>query len=300
MIRVERILCPVDFSTFSARALRHAAVLAKWFKAEITVLHVMAGVGAPLDDFPPYLTPLPPDPQAREKILERLRAFVRPATEAGVRASVEVRQGDVVTQILREERIGPADLIVLGTHGLGGFERLVLGSVTEKILRKAACPVLTVPKEPDGVPAGEILFRSILCPVDFSHESLAALDLAVSLSESANARLTALYVLGWLAEEEPAEFAHFNVPEVRGHMEHDARERLQRAVDERSGGRTIDVAVVAGKPYRQILRVAREKEAGFIVMGVRGRGPVDLAFLGSTTNHVVREASCPVLTLRTG
>jgi len=300
MIRVERILCPVDFSPFSARALHHAVVLAKWFKAEITVLHVMAGVGAPLDDFPPYLTPIPPDPHAREKVLERLRAFVRPATEAGVRTGVDVRQGDVVTQILRGEKSGPADLIVLGTHGLGGFERLVLGSVTEKILRKASCPVLTVPKEPEGVPAGEMLFRSILCPVDFSQESLAALDLAVSLAESANARLTALYVLGWLAEEEPAEYAHFNVPEVRAYMEHDAKKKLQRAVDERSGGRSIDVVVAAGKPYRQILRVAREKETGFIVMGVKGRSAVELAFLGSTTNHVVREASCPVLTLRTG
>ena len=89
-----------------------------------------------------------------------------------------------------------ADLLVIGTHGRSGFERLVLGSVTEKVLRKASCPVLTVPKRlPDAVPVGPVLFKRILCPVDFSESSLHALSYAVSMAQEADGQLTVLHVV---------------------------------------------------------------------------------------------------------
>ena len=91
-----------------------------------------------------------------------------------------------------------ADLIVIGTHGRSGFERLMLGSVAEKVLRKAACPVLTVPAHaPDAVPREAGSVRRILCPVDFSSSSEDALEYALaSLAQEAHARLTVLHRAG--------------------------------------------------------------------------------------------------------
>ena len=91
-------------------------------------------------------------------------------------------------------------LIVIGTHGAGGFEHLVLGSVTEKVLRRATCPVLTVP--PRARTTAKLPFKRILCPLDFSESSLAALDFAFSLAQQGDAELTILHVFEWPAEDE--------------------------------------------------------------------------------------------------
>jgi len=231
--------------------------------------------------------------------LEKLAA---PARENGVPVSFGVYEGHVVGEILDRARDWPADLVVMGTHGRGGFERWVLGSVTEKVLRKASCPVLTVPPPAGGLnPAGPVLFRSIVCPVDFSGASLAALGYALKLAEESCAEITVLHVLEWLLEEEPgARIAGFDVPEFRRYLEKDARERLLTLVpaDARDWCRPRE-AVVGGRPWREILRVAEETRADLVVMGVRGRNPVDLALFGSTTQHVVRGARCPVLVVHT-
>ena len=87
------------------------------------------------------------------------------------------------------------DLIVLGTHGLSGVDRAMLGSVTEKVLRKASCPVLTVP--PAVETAAKVPYKRLLCPVDFSESSLNALRHALSLAEEADASLTILHVFDW-------------------------------------------------------------------------------------------------------
>jgi len=108
-------------------------------------------------------------------------------------------------------------------------------------------------------------------------------------------------VLEWLIEEEPgARIAGFDVPEYRRYLEKDARERLHALVPEeaRDWCRPRE-EVVGGRPWREVLRVAEEASADLVVMGVRGRNPVDIALFGSTTQHVVRGARCPVLVVHT-
>ena len=220
----------------------------------------------------------------------------------GVPVSFGVYEGQVVAEILDRARAWPADMLVMGTHGRGGFERWVLGSVTEKVLRKAPCPVLTVPPPAGGLhPSGAVLFRTIICPVDFSEASLAALEHAMKLAEESSAEITVLHVLEVLVEDEPsARIAGFDVPEFRRYLEKDAREKLHRVVPEeaRAWCRPRE-EVVGGRPWREILRVAKERQADLVVMGVRGRNPVDIVLFGSTTHHVVRGARCPVLVVHT-
>jgi nucleotide-binding universal stress UspA family protein len=184
----------------------------------------------------------------------------------------------------------------MGTHGLSGFERFMLGSVAEKVLRKATCPVMTVP--PASVTATKIPYARLLCPVDFSDSSLAALRFAYSLAQEANANLTILHVFDWPVDDELL-VERFDASEFRRHVEEGARKRLEALVTEEvRQWCTPSTKMAYGKPYREILAEAEREGADLIVIGVRGRNPLDVTVFGSTTNQVVRRASCPVLTLR--
>ena len=166
-------------------------------------------------------------------------------------------------------------------------------------MREAPCPVLTVPPHVSATASEAVTFKRILCPVDFSPSALQGLGFALDLARQADGRVTLLHVVEWLAEEEPRASTHFNVPEYRRHMVDDAQERLRNLVAEES--RTwVEIAdvVVFGRAYREILRAAETKPADLIVMGAQGRGGIGLALFGSTTQQVVRGATCPVLTVR--
>lgn len=299
MIQIRRVLCPTDFSDDARRAFEHAVALARWYEAEITVLHVQPLVPSAAV-FPPVFSPLSLDRVPHERIVEELRRFSAPAVAAGVRSDVMVRDGRPAAEILDLARALPADILVMGTHGRGGFERLVLGSVAEKVLRKAGCPVLTVPPTGESTPAApSSLFSRILCPVDFSPSSARALDYALSLAQEAKASLSVLHVVEWSPGEEVREHRHFDVAGYRRYLEEEACRLLRARIPEEARlWCEMHERVVSGKAYLEIEREAREGKADLIVMGVQGRGALDLMLFGSTTHHVIRESHLPVLTVR--
>ena len=226
------------------------------------------------------------------------------ATTAGIGLDILIDMGQPASHILQRANSLPADLIVMGTHGTSGFVHLVLGSVTEKVLRKASCPVLTVP--PRAHATSRLPFRRLLCAMDFSDSSLTALQYALSVAQESNAGLTLLHVIEWpwlepppppIEELPPAQA--FALAEYRRYCEHSAMARLKSLVpDLVPASRPIATRISHGKPYVEILRVAAEDQIDLIVIGVHGRNPLDLGLFGSTTNQVVRRATCPVLTLR--
>ena len=297
MIEFNRILCPVDFSESSTRALAHAAALTRWYEAHLTVLHVAptfdpvqirGDLGVPVE----FVTPV-----TREEVLSELSRILE---RSGVSpdAHLIAQAGDASTTIVREALTTRADLIVIGTHGRRGFKRLLLGSVAETVLHEASCPVLTVSPHTEAASADVVTFKRILCPIDFSPPALQALGFALDLARQAGGRVTLLHVVEWLAEDEPT---HFNVPEFRGHMVNDAKQRLRSLVAEESRAWCeIDDVIVSGRAHRGILQEAAARSADLIVMGAQGRGSVGLALFGSTTQQVVRGAACPVLTVRGG
>jgi nucleotide-binding universal stress UspA family protein len=174
----------------------------------------------------------------------------------------------------------------------------VLGSVTEKVLRKAHCPVLTVPPHAEGQPERPV-FERILCGVDFSETGHRALDHALSLAQEANGRLTLLHVLDWVPEKDLARYPQFDAAGYRRDMMRDVRERLDALVPEDARNWCDpEVRIACGKPYQAILRAAGEDASDLLVLGVHGARPVDRMLFGSTAQHVVRQAGCPVLTVR--
>lgn len=311
MVAIRSILCPVDFSSFSRHALQHGAQLARWFQATLNVLYVYAPPAPP----PPVLFGGLPGPVAMEPLPaltvspERLHAdmeaqlakFASGVDLSGVETEVRVRPGSPVRGILDEAAATHSDLIVIGTHGHSGFDRLALGSVTEKILRKARCAVLTVPPPVADPPAEPLeIFKRILCPVDFSEASMKALEYALALAKEADAELLLMHVI-----EGVADVQHWQQPtnpsilEYLRLSEQHALGRLRQVMPEDAHTWcTPKEILMTGKPHQEILRVARDENVHLIVMGVYGRNPIDLMFFGSTTNQVVRASVCPVLTLK--
>ncbi len=223
-------------------------------------------------------------------------ARLEPARALGVSTDVRVEAGAPAEAILACARAVSADLIVLGTHGATGFEHLVLGSVTEKVLRRATCPVMTVP--PRARATSRLPFAQIVCPIDFSRSSELALQFALSMAQEANAQVTLLHVLEW-ANDQPLSQLKYIAPEYHGYREQDANARLSSMIpDAVRDWCTPTVHLAHGKPHEEILAFAARQRADAIVMGVQGRNAVDVMLFGSTTNQVVRRATCPVLTLR--
>jgi nucleotide-binding universal stress UspA family protein len=135
------------------------------------------------------------NPFTREEVVAEMR---RRLDVAGVPADavVTARAGDASATIVDESVGSSADLIVMGTHGRRGFKRLLLGSVTETVLREAPCPVLTMPPRAPADSARVVVFKRILCPIDFSPSSLQALGFALDLARQSNGTVTLLNVRG--------------------------------------------------------------------------------------------------------
>ncbi len=293
---IRRILCPIDLSDASRHALKHAVASAKWYGAHITLLHVY---GAPqpwvaASEMPGYVPLLPPTQS--QDVVEEVRRFVAPMMGDGPH-EVVATEGIPAKDIVRLADETGADLLVMGTHGRGGFERLFLGSVTEKVLRTTNRPVLTVPPPIQTPNADPVHYKNILCPLDFSEASSRALEYALSLAKKTDACVTPLHVVeGFIDSPELNINAHYNVPEYRGYLIEDAMTRLNSAIADNRALCKSAPRVVSGKASREILRIADETQADLIVMGVHGTGAADR--FGSTTHRIVREAPCPVLTLR--
>ena len=155
MIEIQRILCPVDFSECSRRAVDHAMAIARWYDASVTALHVYPlppVAAAPTG--PIIMEPMLLTVAGRAQLLADARRLLEVERAPGIQTEAVIREGSVAAEILLQADSMQADLLVMGTHGRSGVDRWLMGSVTERVLRKSRCPVLTVPSGlPDAVPA---------------------------------------------------------------------------------------------------------------------------------------------------
>jgi nucleotide-binding universal stress UspA family protein len=288
LIRIAHVLCPVDFSEISRRALDHAAALAHWYEARLMVLNVFPVM--PVMDVPPLVL----DEKGREEITGELRRFTA-AVPSTIPLELRVQQAESIHEAIRQEvASGGVDLLVMGSHGRSGFKRILLGSVTERVIRQAPCPTMIVPaRAHDVVPEGPIRFRTILCPVDFSEHSIRAVEYAVNLAEEANAQLCLLHVVT-LSPELHELVSTFE--DVRSQVESDRLRRLNDLIPaDTSTYCIVQTALREGVVHREILAAAAEQPADLIVMGAQGRGALEAAIFGSNTARVARAALCPVL-----
>jgi nucleotide-binding universal stress UspA family protein len=299
MPEISRVLCPIDFSEPSQHALEHAEAVAQWYRAPITVLHLLT----PMPEVAPALELATvgaaeyDEPQV-DALRAAARDFVAGVGQPACGFEVTVQVGWPAAAIVTEAARVAGTLIVMGTHGASGLERLVLGSVTEKVLRTASAPVMTVP--PRVHATSRLPFKRILCAVDFSPASVRGVTLATSLAREGDAALTLFHVVQGLSYEEAAPHSRaFHSPEFAGFRDRDAVDRLRGLLPPGADDWcSPHLHTAHGKPAAEILKYAADQRADLIVMGVNGRSAVDRFVFGSTANQIVREATCPVITER--
>ncbi len=268
------ILCPIDFGELSAHALRHANLLAGCGHAKIIAVY------ANWFEAPAYFTSARLEElqhEFREAVGEAergLKAFVNSTLgEGGVNVETHIIEALPADGILREAASTGADLIVMGTHGRSGFNRWMLGSVTERILRESSVPLLTVRSAPRGP------IHRILSPIDGSEASRNAFGLAARLGACFDAGITALYVHEDGSAAVPPDLCNW-IP---------AEERARCSIRE---------LVLHGDPAEEIVAHAADEAFDLLVIGAPHKRFFEGLVLGTTTLRAVRHAPCPVLTVR--
>jgi nucleotide-binding universal stress UspA family protein len=180
----------------------------------------------------------------------------------------------------------------MGTHGRSGLARVLLGSVTEQVIRHAPCSVLAM-REPGGVQP----FRKVLCPIDFSDDSSHALERAAEITAPGGAGITLLHVL------EPAS-TFSNLPMAENSlraMDRLATQELARLASnlEKKISGPVNMQIRIGRPGVETLAVLdADPTFDLVVMGSHGRTGIKRVLLGSVAEKVLRHAACPVLVVR--
>jgi nucleotide-binding universal stress UspA family protein len=290
----DRILVPYDGSEPARAALTYALAFGRVGSA-IDVVNVVDEVGTLASPTVAMATVL----QQRRR-LERGRELLaiakRRCRRAGIESTIELLRGAPVPAIIAAAQAKGSHLILLGTHGRTGLRRLVLGSVTEGVLRAGAVPMLAV-RSPLRRPARR-LFQRILAAVDDAEPSDAAASLAGDLSRALSAACVFAHVID--AKDAAAKAARFGydlssfIDVIGAH----GTEIVEHA-RERSGlGDTAVTAIVKGKPVPGILQEADRTGADAIVIGSHGRRGLQRFFLGSVAEKVLRASELPVFVVR--
>ncbi len=294
---IKHILVPTDFSEGAEQALALGVDLAKRAGATLHLFHVMD----PLEG--DHYSPLQFAPEARAlhktadvSVYEMLQKSMEPFDTEGLRVELvkqrSARISPAITHYAEREKI---DLIIMGSHGRGGFKRLLLGSVTAEVLRNAPCSVLTVP-EKDGVKPGQV--ANILVPIDLSDHSTEVLRWARELGQTYHAHLDILHVV------EPFAFPtsltgvstiYDIVPNLHAKVE----TRMKELISE-IGGMSVSYKfhIADGHAAGTILDFAEELSSDLIVLGTRGLSGAERFFIGSVSDRVARSSPCPVLATR--
>ncbi len=289
----KRILFATDFSVPAQRAYFYALKLASVFNARLIILTVLKTV--------PWVRHSQHLHSRQTGALLELGKLARLAEEADRSLTPMLVFGSpsaCISEIADE--VGAA-LIVMGTHGRSGWNRLELGSTAQAVLREASCPVLTVrASETNGTsgPHTTIRLKSVLVPFDFSKPSQDAFTYAMRIAKHLDLSVRLLHIRE-LDVPGPVRATSRPAREEMASQKR-LRKRLQRRVLRlRYQKIQAESVIKVGTPREVILEEAKDANAHMIVMGTRGRRGVKRLVLGSVAKHVVSNAGCPVLTVKT-
>jgi nucleotide-binding universal stress UspA family protein len=288
------VLCPVDFSDASRTALAWSLAFSKDVGSRLSVLHVVDTTFLAVGN----LVAVPDAARdMRRRAEEKLHEWGRELDLSRSGVDVQIVDGAAEPTIVAKANEGGVDLVVMGTHGLSGFQKLLLGSVTEKVLHRARVPMLTLsPSAHDCVP-GKPSPRTVLLAIDFGEETQAVVRHGVWLGEHYGARIIAFHAV-------PVPYVVLN----EGTLERLGQKELERLKDSLTRERREDLRallpgagellVKVGSPSELLRAVVAERSVDLVVMGAGGHGESGFRWLGSTCHKLVRSAPCPVLVAR--
>ncbi|HLH42004.1 MAG TPA: universal stress protein [Bryobacteraceae bacterium] len=259
MLRLGRILFPTDFSDRTRHAALYVEAMASHFKAEVILLHVVQP--------PTYNTPL------EDALGSRWESFDKIFTERGVPLKRLTEHGEPAGRIVECARANSVDLIMMPTHGLGVYRRLIIGSNTAKVLHDTERPVWTGVHMESALPPPRADVQRVLCAVDLKPHSAQVLQWASGFARSYGASATAVHVTANSVRARPA------------------LDGLRQ-----TAGCDIAVRIEAGNPAKVVAHVAKEMAADLLVIGRSSLGEVP-GRLEITAYSIIRRSPCPVVSV---
>ncbi len=278
------ILCPVDFSTASAGALRHAAAIAGYLPTRLIVLTVEDPRMTEAVDLGTGILWRPED--CRAAMEDFVGETLGPDATVFSAIDYEVAVGKAATETLRVARERACDLIVMSTHGLTGLRKLFFGSTTERVLRETSWPVLLTPPAAQG-PArlddAKRLIGRIMVPVDLSPDSAQQVGAAQSLGLALGLPLLLVHVVEPLKTPMAARLHLAGLEADRRAVAEDGLNALLAGIP---GNLHAEGLVAYGDPAEEAAKVAHDRRAGLIVVGLHG-SPLLGPRMGSVTYRLL-------------
>ncbi len=297
MLQLRRILFPTDFSAVAEDAFSHAAYLASHYDAEVHVFNVVTPQHADQANPMDYL-PLESAGESEGYFFateEEIDVPTRGANDDNVPVVYQKMEGtspaQAIVDYVNEYAI---DLVVMGTHGRQGVDRLLSGSVSEEVVRRAVCPVFTVLGREEPRPGPEI--NQILAPVDFSEHTDLAVGHAKALADAYDASINLLHVVEDTVF--PTVYGIDPITPSLPDVQDRAREALEQLAASIDIGRQVNVHVTTGYAAGDIVDFAEEHQADLIVMATHGRTGLQRFLIGSVAEKVVRQSPSPVFTVK--
>lgn len=276
--RVDRLLVAIDGSECATNAVEYAGVLAERFGAAVTLLTVVDERGLE-------------NPESASHERDAATALVTDAVERVQRddltVETAVRTGEPAAEIVAAAEEGAADLVVMGTHGRSGMQRLLIGSVADGVLRRSSVPVLAVPPAATTPALGNVLVAT-----DGGHVATRAVDIGSRVAVGFDGTLHAISVVeptGLGVDVRSAEF--YEVLSERAEAAVEAAESRATA----AGVREVVTSIEYGRPANRVRTYSQENDVGLVVLGTHGRSGLDRLLLGSVAEKTLRTSTVPVL-----
>jgi nucleotide-binding universal stress UspA family protein len=286
---IEKILLSTDGSEHSEGAVREAIKLAKKCGSKLTILSV-------IDTNPEFDTLAPQIVEKKAKeVRMNLDAMQARAKNEGGDCGTAVREGEDSYKYIVDEAVkNKSSMIVMGRRGRTGLKRLMMGSVTARVIGHAPCNVLVVPR------AAQLGFTNIVVATDGSKHSVAAASEAIGLAKRNGSALTVLSVVPSDIDT-PVDIGFtVNQQELIAEKEMQEAEKNARSVKEaaQNEGVAVKAFIMSGKPADAIIEIAKERRADLIVLGSHGRTGLERLLMGSVAERVIVLATCPVLVVK--
>jgi nucleotide-binding universal stress UspA family protein len=299
VISYKRILVPVDFSEASKKAVTYAMTIAAQTNAKLFVAHIVHDTSALNYTFPSETYEA--EKHQYEAAKRQIHKLIPEECAGMFDVEVIVKTGNIDSELLGIVQEEAVDLVVMGSHGRRHFSRWFIGSVTERMLRKLHVPVLTVSHvgpEKHAIELGLVSVQKILYAADLSEATTVAMQYAIELARGTGARLTVAHVVDHTNFVLLTNTAAGYLETSRKMWVDSVTKKLHALVArEKPSDMEIEVVILEGKPYEQILRFADDHGTDIIVLNLQGKGILERAFLGSTAERIVRLAHIPVLSV---
>lgn len=296
-INFNKILCTTDLSELSKISLSAGVALAKEFNAKLYVCHIIdLTIQAAYGDV--VLAPLELQNQTTDYAIDHISSFIGDQDIDWEALITTGHPSDEISKFVSDHSI---DLTVVATHGRSGLKRLVLGSVTERLMRILPCPLLIVRSLEDDDTAIQhfgLSFKKILVGCDFSPYSDLAFQYALSLAQEFESEVHLVHVVETPAYKGMMKFSVGQGEDFERALHTQIKEKLSNMIPKECvAWCEPKMILLTGHPYEEIIKHSLLNHVDLIVLGIRGRNLIEALFTGSTTDRVLRQSPCPVLSV---